>query len=503
MSGTNSKNRFIILAMALGLLMSSLDHTITSAAINHILGEIGGFESMSWVFTSYVLASTSTMLIFGKLSDLFGRKLFYLIGISVFLLGSALCGIAQTMEQLIFFRAIQGIGSGALFPITFSILFTLSSDPRYTGRISGVFAGIYGLSSVAGPQLGTFISNFLGWRWCFYVNLPIGVVAFLTLFIALQESRSMLRPKIDYPGTFSLVIATVSLMLALEWGGKQYLWSSWAILTLVALAVAASITFIFCEKKASEPILPLFLFRNRMVVATSIACLVQGAIMFAAVTYMPIFSVAVLGHSNSNGVLTPMMLSLVAGAALFGRLQTKLSFRSLMAFSMLAGIGSTAALSHLSFQISYLNLSLLMILLGFAAIGPLMSIAQNAIAYSVDKKYIGISSSLVGFCRNMGGVIGVSITAAVVNRDYQNSIAAVAESNQIPSDQLKSLYNPEILMNSAIHLDAHTQGLLRESLGTSIQHGYIVGIGFAVIGFLAVLQSGEGKKEVPEKDVDS
>ncbi|MFE1630690.1 MFS transporter [Brevibacillus reuszeri] len=503
MSVSSSRNGFIILAMALGLLMSSLDNTITSAAITHIIQEIGGFESMSWVFTAYVLAATSTMLIFGKMSDLFGRKLFYLIGITVFLIGSALCGVAQNIEQLITFRAIQGIGGGALFPITFTILFTLSSDPKYTARISGVFAGIFGLSSVAGPQIGTLLSELLGWRWCFYVNIPIGLLSLVTLLVSLKESRSQAKPKIDYLGTISLIISSIAIMLALEWGGKVYDWSSWQIIGLFVVSIVVGVSFIFIERQAQEPILPLILFKNRMVVATCIACLSQGAIMFGAITYLPIFAVAVLGHANANSVLTPMMLSLMAGAVVFAMLQTKFSFRALMTFSMLACLGISIFLTNLTPAISTVHLTLLMILLGFAGIGPLMSVAQNAIAYSVDKKYIGISSSIVGFSRNMGGVLGASVMAAVVNQNYKTIITAGEPLQGISSDKIESLLNPEIVMQATTQIDPAIHLFLRDSLGASINHGYFVGIAFAVIGFLSVLNAGPGQAKNPKKDEDS
>lgn len=503
MSQSEKRNHFIILALALGLLMSSLDNTITSAAISHIIKDIGGFESMSWVFTSYVLAATSTMLIFGKMSDLFGRKLFYLLGITIFLIGSALCGVAQSIEQLIAFRALQGIGSGALFPITFTILFTLSSDPKYTARISGVFAGIFGLSSIAGPQVGTLLSDYLGWRWCFYVNVPIGLLSLVTLLFSLKESRSHTKPKIDYLGTVTLIVTCIAVMLALEWGGKAYEWFSWQIISLFALAGIVGIAFIMVERHAQEPILPLQIFQNRMVVATCIACLSQGAIMFAAITYLPIFAVAVLGYPNSNNVLTPLMLSLTGGAVVFGMLQTKFSFRSLMAFSMLACVVSSILLMYVSPGISFFFLTLLMILFGFAAIGPLMSIAQNAIVHSVDKKYMGISSSIVGFCRNIGGVLGASITAAVVNQNYASIVSKGASLHGISLEKATDLLNPEVLMREPLQIEPSVHSFLSDSLGSAINHGYIVGLIFAVIGFFSVLYAGPGKLERHKHGVES
>ncbi|RKN78181.1 MFS transporter [Paenibacillus ginsengarvi] len=491
------KTGLVVLAMALGLLMASLDNTITSAAINPILKDIGGFDKMTWVFTAYMLASTSTMLIFGKMSDLFGRKLFYMIGISIFLIGSALCGVAGSMEQLIAFRVVQGIGSGAIFPISFTIIFSLFTDPKMAAKLSGVFAGIFGLSSVAGPQLGTWISDHIGWRWCFYVNVPIGLLSFIVLLLALKESRSDRKPVIDYLGTLLLVVCTVSFMLALEWAGREYAWSSWPIVGLFVTAVVTCFLFLIVERRAVEPVLPLHLFRNRMVLGTSLAVLCQGAIMFSAITYLPILSVAVLGRASSNGLLTPMMFSLMVGAVSFGMLQAKFAFRPLMAVSMGSAIVITFLLSSVGTATSPWMITLIMVLLGFAAIGPLMSVSQNAIAASVEKRYIGISSSIVGFWRNIDGVLGASLMATAVNGNLRHLIEAGADSRHIPADQIGTLANPELLVRGSSILSPQIRDFLRESLGTAINHGFWLAIGFAVLGLLAAIYSGPGRYKRP------
>ncbi|MDQ0901405.1 MFS transporter [Paenibacillus sp. V4I7] len=493
----NKKTGFIILAMALGLLMSALDNTITAAAISHIIGDINGFDKISWVFTAYMLASTSTMLVFGKLSDMFGRKLFYLIGISIFLIGSALCGTAQDMTQLIVYRAIQGIGSGAIFPISFTIIYTLFSDPKEGAKLSGVFAGIFGLSSVAGPQIGTLLAETWGWRWCFYVNLPLGLLSFFVLLVALKETRSTRRPKIDYLGTLLLIISTVSLMLALEFGGKDYTWASWQIISLLAVAVVVGFLFIMVERRAQEPMLPLPLFKNRMVLGMMLACLCQGAIMFSAIAYLPIFSTAVLGRANSNVLLTPMMFSLMVGAVLFGFLQRYFSFRAVIAFSMITGIVISYLLSVVSHDAGNLYMITLMVILGVGAIGPLMSVAQNAVALSVDPKYIGVSSSIIGFWRNIGGVLGASIMATIVNTKYNNLIQVGAAEHNMPLNQLTTLANPEHLIRAGAAFPRETMNFLRDSLGTAINHGFIISIVFGIVGLAATFIAGPLRFTVP------
>ncbi|KQO17190.1 DHA2 family efflux MFS transporter permease subunit [Paenibacillus sp. Leaf72] len=491
------KTGLIVLAMALGLLMSSLDNTITSAALSHIIKDIGGFEQVSWVFTAYMLASTSMMLVFGKMSDLFGRKLFYLIGISIFLLGSALCGMAQDITQLIVFRAIQGIGAGALLPISFTIIYTVFADPKQASKMAGVFAGIFGLSSVAGPQIGTLLSEAWGWRWCFYVNVPIGILSFLVLLFALKESRSERKPKIDYLGTAFLIICTISLMLALEWGGKDYAWTSWQILSLFAVSIIVGMLFISVELRAEEPILPLVLFKNRMVVGLCLACLCQGAIMFSAIAYLPIFSTAVLGQENSNALLTPMMVSLISGAVLFGFLQSKFAYRTLIAFTMTAGVIVSYLLSTVSHDASKWYMMGLMILLGLGAIGPLMSMSQTAMAASVERKYIGISSSIVGFWRSIGGVLGASIMATIVNNNLKTLLSDGAAEHHIPQDQIATLANPEQLVRGAGNVPQDIVAFVRDSLGTAINHGFMLSIVFAVLGIVAAFVAGPGRQSIP------
>lgn len=446
----------VLLAMMLGLFMTSLDSTVISASITTVVRDLSGFSAMSWVFTAYMLASTSTTLVFGKLSDQFGRKRFFLVGIALFLIGSTLCGSAHSMIQLIVYRAIQGIGSGAIFPISFTVIYSLFTDAKQAAKMSGLFAAVFGLSSVLGPQIGTWLTDSLSWRWCFYVNVPFGVISFVVLLFGLHESKADRKTRIDWAGTSLLIMASVTLMLALTWGGQKFAWSAWEILSLFAIAALAAGLFCFVEYRAAEPILPLALLRNRAVAATGIVCFCQGAVQFSSITYLPIFAVRVLGYSNSNSILTPMMLSLMAGATLFGFLCTVLPMRVLMTASMAMSVVTTGLLATVGFTVPAWYMVVLMVLLGLFAVGPMMSLGQNAIAASVDAKYIGITSSFVGFWRSIGGVFGASLTATVVNSVLKQ---------QLPT--------------------RHT--ILRDSLGTAIHHGYTVSIVLSVLGVIAAL----------------
>lgn len=503
-NGTKQKNAIRYFSHGVGTFMASLDNTIVSASINQVIKDIGGFDKMSWVFTAYMLAATSTMLVFGKMSDLFGRKLFYLIGISMFLIGSALSGTAQNIDQLIAYRVIQGIGSGAIFPISFTIIYSISTDPKQAAKMSGVFAGIFGISSVFGPQIGTWISetSWLGWRWCFYVNVPFGIVSIITLLIALKESKSDQKPKVDYLGTVLLISSTVLLLLGLEWGGKDYAWDSVQIIGIFIGAALLIALFILVERKAKEPILPLTIFKNKMVMGTSIVVFCQGAIMFSAITYLPILSVAVIGNENSNSVLTPMMLPIMIGAIAGGFLCTKVPFRTIMAFSMAVGILVAYLLGSITHDTAKWVVTLIMITLGLIVLGPLMSVSQNAIAQSVDKRYIGIASSVVGFWRNIGGVMGAAITATIVNNYLKEKMKEFASATKMPVDKAQEIAKPEILMQDHTQIPAQIVDFMRGAVETALHHGFILALIAGIIGFLVSLFVGGDRYNFGKRGVN-
>ncbi|MNI44955.1 Multidrug resistance protein 3 [compost metagenome] len=286
-------------------------------------------------------------------------------------------------------------------------------------------------------------------------------------------------------------------MLALEWGGKDYAWASWPIISMFAISLVVGLLFIVVELRAEEPVLPLNLFKNRMVVGLSLACLCQGAIMFSAIAYLPIFSTAVLGQENSNGLLTPMMASLIAGAVAFGFLQSKFAYRTLIAVSMVAGVIVSYLLTTVGHDASKWYMMGLMVLLGLGAVGPLMSLAQTAMAASVERKYIGVTSSIVGFWRSIGGVLGASIMATVVNSNLKTILTDGAAAHQIPLDQIGTLASPELLVRATGTVPKEILDFVRDSLGTAINHGFILCIVFAVIGIIAAVVAGPGRYTNP------
>jgi len=285
----------------------------------------------------------------------------------------------------------------------------------------------------------------------------------------------------------------------MEWGGKDYAWSSWQVLGLFALGLVGLIAFIQVEKRAEEPVLPLGIFRNRVVLGTSIISFCQGVMMFGAITYLPIFSVAVLNHANTNSVLTPMMASMICGTIVSGMLMMKFKYRTLMTISMLFGVATSILLITLSRQIGDFEMILIMILLGFGAIGPMMSIGQNAMASSVDPRYMGVSSSIVGFWRNIGGVMGASVMAVIVNHQLKGIIEQGAAQNHIPAGQIDKLANPELLMHATDKIPAAIISFLRDSMGSAINQGFILSLCVAVIGVVVALNVGNSKFQAPNR----
>ncbi|HZK50207.1 MAG TPA: MFS transporter, partial [Actinomycetota bacterium] len=287
--GLSHKRIMIIFSgLMLGLLLAALDQTIVATAALKIVGELGGVESLSWVVTAYMLAATVSVPLYGKISDIYGRKRIFQAAIVIFLIGSALSGAAQSMLQLVFFRALQGLGAGGLISLTMAIIGDILS-PRERGRYQGYLGAVFAFASVVGPLLGGFFSDNLSWRWIFYINLPIGAVALLVTSFALDLPFTQRNHEIDYTGAALLSTGATSLLLALVWGGTTYAWGSSMIIGLLVVAAIATGLFVVQERRASEPILPQHLFRNSIFTVGSALGFLVGIAMFGAIVYLPVF----------------------------------------------------------------------------------------------------------------------------------------------------------------------------------------------------------------------
>jgi drug resistance transporter, EmrB/QacA subfamily len=419
-------------ALLVGLFLSSLDQTIVSTVLPTIVQRIGGLEHISWVFTAYMLTSTSVMPIAGKLSDMYGRKRFYMTGLLLFLIGSLLCGLSQSMIELILFRALQGVGGGMMAANTFTLLFTLMPVHK-VARVQSLFMSVLAMSSILGPTIGSFITSQWEWRWNFFINAPLGIAALLIIGIAMQDKKpvSSARLKVDYTGAVLLITTTVSILLTLKMGGIQYAWSSWPIILLSIVGVFALTMFLLVERRAAEPILPLGMFRNRTVAGTAGVTFIQGIMLFGALLYIPLFVQGSLGGSivDAGNAMTPMMAAVIAGAALASFLMRLLSWRACALLSMtLAGAG-LLILTQLPLDAGKWTIRSDMALIGIG-IGIMMPIAQMAITMAVDDRYRGVANSTVTFLRNVGGVFGSALMAALVNHHLGNSTASNTNVNR-------------------------------------------------------------------------
>ncbi|MEK8130905.1 DHA2 family efflux MFS transporter permease subunit [Paenibacillus filicis] len=481
-------------ALLLSLFLSSLDQTIVSTALPTIVEKLGGFEQISWVFTVYMLSSTAIMPIVGKLSDMYGRKRFYIAGLFTFILGSALCGVAQDMTQLIIFRGIQGLGAGGLMPITFTLIFTLMPQER-AGKFQALFMGVFALSSIVGPSLGAFITTYMSWRWNFYINLPLGLIAFGVLAWALVETKDTAKKrKIDYAGAFWLITTTVLTLLALKLGGVSYPWGSWPILTLFAGGLAGLLMFLYTEKRAEEPILPLELFKNRTIAGSSAATFLQGMIMFGSLLYIPIFIQGGLGGDagDAGSALTPMMFSVMIGMLFSSATMRFLSWRMSTLLSMLLAGAGAFIVTLLPLDVNPWTLRADMLLLGIG-IGILMPISQMAIMTNAPARFQGVAASTVSFFRSVGGVFGSAVMAVIVNRHMASSISAEAPKLGIPADKLEAFTSPQVLLHAGHQVPAPVLTMLKNALGDAVHTGFWLLVAAALTGIVVSLFMGRSR----------
>jgi EmrB/QacA subfamily drug resistance transporter len=443
--------RLIFGALMLVLLLASLDQTIVATALPTIVGELGGIEHLSWVVTSYLLASTVVGPLYGKFGDLYGRKVVLQTAIVIFLLGSALCGLAQNMGELIAFRAIQGIGGGGLIVTTIAVIGDVI-PPRERGRYQGFFGAVFGVSTVIGPLLGGFFVDNLSWRWIFYVNLPIGGLALLVIGAVFHSRAVQVRHRIDYLGAALLAGGLSAIILFTSLGGTTWPWGSTESLALVVLAVVLLTAFLLVERRAAEPIVPLALFRNRTFVVTSAIGFIVGFALFGAVTYLPLYLQIVKSHSPSSSglLLTPMMAGLLVTSIGSGQLITK--FGRYRPFP----IAGTALMTLALFLLSGIGLSMpvwqtavYMLILGFG-LGMTMQVlvlaAQNAVPYEL----LGVATSGSTLFRQVGGSIGVSIFGAI----FANRLATNLAADLPPGVHPPSAPEPSVVraLSPAVHL---------------------------------------------------
>jgi len=411
---THEKVLVVFSGLLLVMLLAALDSTIVATALPTIVGELGGLAHLSWVVTAYLLAQTVVTPLYGKLGDIYGRKGVLQAGIILFLLGSALCGMSRSMTQLILFRAVQGLGGGGLTVTTQAVVGDIVA-PRERGRYQGIFGAVYGAASIAGPLVGGYFTTHLSWRWIFYVNVPLGVIALAVLAATLPARGRRVRHSIDYLGAALLAVALSAIILVTDLGGTEYPWSSLLIIGLIVVAVVSLLAFLFAEGRADEPVLPLRLFLNRAFWVTSAVGLIVGFALFGSVTYLPLFLQVVKGASPTASGL--QMLPLMGGSLVTSVISGQLISRTgRYKVFPLAGTACTSLglflLSRMSTETGTVTASLIMLGLGLG-LGLVMQVLVIAVQNSVEYRDLGVATSGATLFRLIGGSLGTAVLGAV------------------------------------------------------------------------------------------
>jgi len=497
----------LLVAVELGMLLAALDQTIVGTAMPHILADLNGFEHYTWVSTAYLLAATVMVPIYGKLSDIYGRRIFFLGGMTLFLIGSALSGASQSMTQLIAFRALQGLGGGAIMPIVQAIIGDIF-PPAERGKWQGMTIGIWGLATIVGPPLGGWITDTWSWRWVFYINLPLGAAAIFVAALALPRVIERRAHRIDYAGAASLVVAASALVLAFSWAGTTYAWDSPQILGLFAVALVAGVVFCLIERRAAEPIIPLNSFRNGVFTISVVTTFLISAALFGTLLYMPLFLQGVQGQSAaaSGTFATPLMIGVIVSGVVGGQLIARTGHYKAQA---LVGIVFAATgmflLSRMTANTGEGEIVLYMVLLGLG-IGASMTIFSVVVQSAFPKARLGQVTSNLQFFREIGGVIGLTILGSVMTGGFRTHFEAAlppALTQVIPADQLNMFENPQLLLSqdavariqqgfaaygpSGDALFAQLMLTIRLSLAQAISDVFLVGTLLIALSLVAAL----------------
>jgi EmrB/QacA subfamily drug resistance transporter len=493
--------------LLLALLVSALDQTVVGTAEPRIIANLSGFDRYPWVATAYLLSMTVSVPIFAKLSDIYGRKGFFLSGLVIFVLASALCGASgqmplpiDGMNQLILFRGIQGVGAGILFGLTFTIVGDIFS-PVERGKYQGIFAAMWGLASIFGPTLGGFLTDHYSWRSVFYVNLPVGLVATIAIWMEFPSFRPQgVKRKVDFAGVLTLTSCLVPLLLAFTWA-TQYGWTSARVESLIAFAAVMLGVFLYAETKASEPVIPLALFRNPIIAICSVASFVLGMGMFGIIIYLPLFMQGVMGVSatQSGSLLTPLMMGAVVGSVAAGQFTSRTGRYKALAMAgsvaIAAGMILFASMNGDTVRSEVVR-AMILAGLGLGLIQPVYTLAvQNA----APREHMGSATASTQFFRSIGSTMGVSIFGSVLLTIYKHDFNGAVPPGT-PEIALKPFNNPLMLAQIRPQLEAgfgrYPGGLqlLQQLMGnvrTSLVHGIhaIFFVGAIIMCFAVILNA--------------
>lgn len=466
--------------LVLAMLLAALDSTIVSTALPTIVSEMGGLEHLAWVVTGYLLAQTIVTPIYGKLGDLYGRKIVMQSAIVLFLVGSALCGLSQNMTQLIAFRAIQGLGGGGLVVTTQAVVGDIV-PPRDRGRYQGIFGAVFGLSSIAGPLLGGYFTTHWSWRWIFYINLPVGIGALVVLAATLPSSSRRVARSIDYAGAGLLAVVLSTITLLSDLGGTAYAWTSPVTMGLIAVSLLALTLFVVVERKATEPVLPMRLFRQQTFVVTSIVGLIVGFALFGSVTYFPLYLQVVKGVSpTASGMqMVPMMGGMLVTSILSGQLISRTGrykvFPVLGTGVMTAGL---FLLSRLTPTSTNATASLLMLVLG-VGLGMVMQVLVIAVQNDVDYRDLGVATSGATLFRLIGGSLGTAILGAIFAARLSVNLARL-----LPPGAVTNGASRNMSVQALLQLPAAERAAYAQAFTASLDTVFLVATIVCAIAFL-------------------
>jgi EmrB/QacA subfamily drug resistance transporter len=482
---THRQIMVIIGGLMTGMMLAALDQSIVGTALPRIVSDLGGLNHLAWVVTAYLLTSTAVTPLWGKISDLYGRRIIFQTTIVIFLIGSALCGLAQNMPQLIAFRAIQGIGGGGLMAIAFAIIGDVI-PARERGRYQGYFGAVFGVSSIAGPLLGGWLTDAVNWRWIFYINLPLGAAALVVTSMALKMPVVKRNHKIDYLGASVIVAAVTSFLLYLNWAGEHYGWADPRALALVIAAAVFGVAFVFIELRAEEPIIPMRLFRNPIFSVGNLFTFLIGFAMFAGAIFLPLFFQTAMGMSptRSGLAMLPMVAGMFSMSITSGLLITKTGkYKIFPIIGSVILIGAMFLLSTIKFDTPYWNVAIYAFLFGIG-LGLAMMTIVTPVQNSVDFRDMGVATSTITFVRSLGGAIGVALFGAIMNSRLARYLA-----DEI-GEQLSAMSGGEINTNDVSAIQSLAEPLKTEVLTAytnAITDIYLLSIPIIVVALAVVL----------------
>ena len=437
----------------LAMLLAALSQTIVATAMPRIITDLGGFDRYTWATTSYMVASAVAIPIVGRLSDFYGRRIFFLLGITIFMIGSVPAGLSQTMTQLIGFRAIQGLGGGIIMTTSLVAIADLF-PPQERGKFQGLIALVYGIASIVGPTLGGFITDTLSWTWIFLFNVPAGIPVLLLIARTFpQITPQVTQRHLDYPGMTTLICAIIPILLALSWAGVQYEWSSPETIGFLAFGLVMAVAFVVIESRSDSPIMPLDVYRNRAMAVSVVVMFLSGLALYGSIMFVPLFFQGVLGASatSSGSFLTPMMLAVVFGAVLSGILLRRTGrYRRQALFS--TGLMTTGMflLSAMDERTSFAGAVGSIVVMGLG-LGGTLPVFTVAVQNSVPNTFRGFATSMLLFYRLVGGMMGLAVLGAVLTKRFSTRLEGMLSENvrtSLSPDRLDAIKkNPRVLFD--------------------------------------------------------